>query len=48
VKKATGAIYAAIDHLGHVEGVADKNALAALKESGAKFDYYLYREVTGR
>jgi hypothetical protein len=29
-KKATRAIYAAIEHLGQVEGVADKKALAKL------------------
>jgi ParB family transcriptional regulator, chromosome partitioning protein len=47
VKKATRAIYAAIDHLGRVEGVADKKALAGLKEAKRKFDD-LYREVLGR
>jgi hypothetical protein len=47
VKKATGAIYAAIDRLGQVEGVPDKKALAALKEAKRKLDD-LYREVTGR
>jgi hypothetical protein len=45
VKKATSAIYAAIDRL--VEGMPDKKAVAALKEAKRKFDE-LYREVTGR
>ncbi len=47
VKTATRAIYAAIDRLGHVEGVPDKKALAGLKEAKRKLDE-LYREVTGR
>jgi hypothetical protein len=40
-------IQAAIDHLGQVEGVPDKKALAALKEAKRKLDE-LYREVMGR
>lgn len=47
VKTATRAIYAAIDRLGHVEGVPDKKAMAGLKEAKRKLDE-LYREVTGR
>ena len=47
VKYATRALYAAIDRLGHVEGVPDKKALAALKEAKRKLDD-LYREVTSR
>jgi hypothetical protein len=39
--------YASIDRLGQVEGVADKKALAALKEAKHKLDD-LYREVTSR
>ena len=47
VKKATSAIYVAIDRLGQVDGVPDKKALAALKEAKRKLDD-LYREVTSR
>lgn len=47
VKHATRAIYAAIDRLGHVEGVPDKKALAALKDAKKKLDD-LYKEVTSR
>jgi ParB family transcriptional regulator, chromosome partitioning protein len=47
VKHATRAIYAAIDRLGHVEGVPDKKALVALKEAKRKLDE-LYKEVTSR
>ena len=43
VKHATRAIYAAIDRLGHVEGVPDKKALAALKEAKRKLDE-LYKD----
>jgi hypothetical protein len=47
-KKATNALYAAIDPLGQVDGVPDKKkALTALKEAKRKLDV-LYRDVTSR
>jgi hypothetical protein len=39
--------YATVNRFGQVDGVPDKNALAALKETKRKLDE-LYREVTSR